>query len=519
MVLSHFQKKKSSTRCECVCDSNLSPYISSTNCNHATSSVFRVNTNSWITYINYSDSPGYVIYPYCPFDYCKPTTENISINFNLPNGADTQCAYNRPGVLCGSCRDKFSLSLASSCCLLCHSHWPAVCVVIVLATILAGILLVTALLTLNMTVSVGLINVFIFYANIVSAGSAVFFPSSKPSFTLVFVAWLNLEIGIDVCFIDGLDAYIKTWLQLAFPVYIIFLVVIVIIFSEYSPKFAGLIGRKDPVSTLATLILLSYAKLLSVTITALSFATIKYPDDKREIVWLPGGNVKYFQGKIILFVLVALLIILVGLPYTILLLLWQWIIRAPRWKVFNLTRNTKLNAFIATYHVPYNSKYRYWTGLLLLVRVVLYVTAFVTVSVNPQTFPLIIIILIGGLFLFKGVFGLRVYKNSLVNIVDTVLYFNLLALAGFTLYDFKADSTKQTAVAYTSTIITFILFIGSIYYHLRLLFKKEKPPQDFNKYLLAPAQPANAEVTYSVIEPPNRDKDSPPDKDRNERHY
>ena len=512
-------KKKSSTRCECVCDSNLSPYISSTSCNHGTSSVFRVNTNSWIIYINNSDSPGYVKYPYCPFDYCKLTTENVSINFNLPNGADTQCAYNHTGVLCGSCRDKFSLSLASSRCLLCHSHWPAVCVVIVLATILAGILLVTALLTLNMTVSVGLINVFIFYANIVSSGSAVFFPSSKPSFTSVFVAWFNLEIGIDVCFIDGLDAYIKTWLQLAFPLYIIFLVVIVIIFSDYSPKFAGLIGRKDPVSTLATLILLSYAKLLSVTITALSFATIKYPDDKQEIVWLPDGNVKYFEGKLILLVLVALLTILVGLPYTILLLLWQWIIRAPRWKVFNLTRNTKLNAFIATYHVPYNSKYRYWTGLLLLVRVVLYVTAFVTVSVNPQTFPLIIIILIGGLFLFKGVFGLRVYKNSLVDIVDTVLYFNLLALAGFTLYEFKSDPTKQTAVAYTSTIMTFILFIGSIYYHFRLLFKKEKPPQDLNKYLLAPVQSANAEVTYSVIEPPKRDKDSPPDKDRNERHY
>ena len=496
---------KSSTRCECICDSRLSPYISSTDCNHATSSVFRIDTNSWISYINNTDSPGYVKYPYCPFDYCKSKIENISINFNLPNGADTQCAYNRTGVLCGSCRDNFSLSLASSRCLPCHSHWPAVCVVILLAAIFAGILLVTALLALNMTVSVGLINCFISYANIVSAGSAVFFPSSESSFPSVFVAWLNLEIGIDVCFIDGLDAYIKTWLQLAFPAYIIFLVVMVIVVSEYSPKFTRLIGRKDPVSTLATLILLSYAKLLSVTITALSFATLDYPDGKQEIVWLPDGNVKYFQGKHIPLVIVALLIILIGLPYTIFLFLWQWIVHAPRWKVFKWNSNTKLNAFIATYHVPHNSKYRYWTGLLLLVRVVLYVTASVTVSANPQTFPLITNILIGGLFLFKGVFGLRVYKNSLVNIVDTVLYFNLLALAGFTLYDFKADSTKQTSVAYTSAIITFIFFIGSIYYHLRLLLNKEKPPQDSVNYVLDPVQPVNAEVTYSVIDPPTRD--------------
>ena len=381
------------------------------------------------------------------------------------------------------------------------------CVVIIVAAILAGILLVTALLVLNMTVSVGLINVFIFYANIVSAGSAVFFPSSEPSFPSVFVAWLNLEIGIDVCFIDGLDAYIKTWLQLAFPVYIISLVVMVIIISDYSPKFTRLIGRKDPVSTLATLILLSYAKLLSVTITALSFATLDYPDGKQEIVWLPDGNVKYFQGKHIPLVFVALLIIIIGLPYTILLFLWQWIVHAPRWKVFNLTRNTKLNAFIATYHAPHGSKYRYWTGWLLLIRVVLYVTASVTVSANPQTFPLIANVIIGLLTLFKGAVGIRVYKNSHVDIVDTVLYFNLLALFAFSQYDFKVNPRKQTAVAYTSTIVTFILFGGSICYHLKLLFKKKKSLQVLNEY--PPVQPANAEltITHSVIDPPKRDQD------------
>ena len=480
---------KSSTRCECVCDSRLSPFI--THCEYATSSVFRVDTTSWITYINDTDPPGYVKCRYCPFDYCKHSEDNVSINFNLPNGADTQCSYNRTGVLCGSCRGKSSLSLASSRCLPCHSYWPAVCVVILLAAILVGILLVTALLALNMTVSVGLINSFIFYADIVSAGSAVFFPSSKPSFPSVFVAWLNLDIGIDVCFIDGLDAYIKTWLQLAFPAYIISLVVMVIIASEYSPKFAGLIGKKDPVSTLATLILLSYAKLLSVTITALSYATLDYPDGKQEIVWLPDGNVKYFQGKHILLVFSAVLIIIIGLPYTILLFLWQWIVRAPRWKIFNWTRNTKLNIFIATYHVPHNSEYRYWTGLLLLVRVIFYVTTSVTESSDPETLVLSSALLIGSLILFKGVSSQRVYRKSLVNVVDTVLNYNLLVLAMITLYHFKYNTTKQTVVAYTSTIITFIIFIGTIFYHVRLLIKKKEPLEECNQPLLSSTEPSD----------------------------
>ena len=502
---------QSSTTCECDCDSALSLYI--TECDIATSSVLRKDTNSWITYINDTDPPEYVIYENCPFDYCQPQTQSVTINFNLPHGADSQCAYDRTGVLCGACKEDLSLSLASSRCVPCRTHWPAVFVVILLAAAIAGILLVTALLALNMTVSVGLINGFIFYANIVSAGSAVFFPSSEPSFPSVFVAWLNFDIGIDVCFIDGLDAYAKTWLQLAFPLYIISLVVMVIVVSEYSPRFAGLIGKKDPISTLATLILLSYAKLLSITITALSSAVLDYPDGHQETVWLPDGNVPYFQGKHIPLALVALLIIIIGLPYTILLFLWQWIVHAPRWKVFKWTRNTKLNTFIVSHHVPHNSKYRYWTGLLLLVRV-LFITASVTVSVKPETFPLITNTLIGGLIVFKCIRGVRVYKKSFVDLVDTALYFNLLLFSVFSLYDFKVDITKQIAVAHISTIITFILFIGAIFYHVILLVKKERPTEDLDEYPLAPVKPANAEVTHSVVEPPKRDDQDPPPADR-----
>ena len=60
----------------------------------------------------------------------------------------------------------------------------------------------------------------------------------------------------------------------------------------------------------------------------------------------------------------------------------------------------------------------------------------------------------------NGITGFRAYKNLIVNILETGLYFNLLAFAAFSLYDFRIDITKQTAVAYTSTIITFILLKG-----------------------------------------------------------
>ena len=77
-------------------------------------------------------------------------------------------------------------------------------------------LLVFAILTLNLTVTQGLINGLIFYANIVWAYKMVFFPAGIQEnhggflFLQGFVSWLNLDFGIEACFFVGLDAYWKT---------------------------------------------------------------------------------------------------------------------------------------------------------------------------------------------------------------------------------------------------------------------------------------------------------------------
>ena len=506
-----FEPLDTEERCECICDSRLRP-AHITNCDIATSSLERVNTSAWIDYISYTNPPGYIIHPHCPFDYCKPLTKNISINLNDSDGADEQCAYNRTGILCGGCQKHLSLSLGSSRCVPCQTHWPVVFIVILIAAIVAGIMLVTALLALNITVAVGLINGFIFYANIVAANSAVFFPSTENSFPTVFIAWLNLDIGIDVCFIDGLDTYIKTWFQLFFPTYIISLVVIIIIVSEYSPRFAGLIGKKDPIATLATLILLSYAKLLSVSIIILLPADLDYPDGSKATIWLPDGNINYRQQKHLALWIVAGIILIIVAPYTILLFLWQWLVRAPTWKIFKWMRNTKLNAFISVHHAPYNSKYRYWAGLQLLVRVILFAIGAPTKSKDPQASLLAIIILVGGLLTLKTA-RVTVYKNLLVDVIDTGLNFNLLALSAFSFYHLQTHNTKQIAVLYTSTVITLVLLVGAIIYHIFLLVKKDKCPkkeEGEDGVPLAPVQPTNVEITHSVIEIAQPCDDSPP---------
>lgn len=55
------------TQCKCVCDSRVSTYT--TNCKYTTNSLLRVDSNLWITYTHAQS--GYIIYPFCPYDYCQ----------------------------------------------------------------------------------------------------------------------------------------------------------------------------------------------------------------------------------------------------------------------------------------------------------------------------------------------------------------------------------------------------------------------------------------------------------------
>lgn len=125
--------------------------------------------------------------------------------------------------------------------------------------------------------------------------------------------------------------------------------------GHYSQKFVQLIGKSDPVATFSTLILICYAKLILIIIIVFSSAEPNYPTDgEPRKVWFPDASVKYFEGKHVPLIIVAVMITIVGVLYTLLLLFWQLFLRAPAWRIFRWTRNTKLNGFIGTYHTPFH---------------------------------------------------------------------------------------------------------------------------------------------------------------------
>ena len=150
--------------------------------------------------------------------------------------------------------------------------------------------------------------------------------------------------------------------------YIWTVVVLIIVSSHYYTIAAKLTGR-NAVQVLATLFLMSYAKLLRITITAFSFTVLEYPNSSFKRIWLYDGNVEYLKGRhIALFLATLLLLLTVSLPYTVVLLFIQCLQYRSQYRILLWVQ--RLKPLFDAYTGPYKGKHRYWPGLLLVIRAV-----------------------------------------------------------------------------------------------------------------------------------------------------
>ena len=440
----------SDTARSCVCEPRLAQYTNQCNITNGLGEITREqNKHFWFGYDRSSHE--LILHPYCPFDYCVSDTKVFPLN-----STDVQCAHNRSGLLCGRCRDGYSLVLGTSQCRKCTNIY----FLLLIPFAVMGVALVFLLLICKLTVAKGTLSGLLFYANIVGVNRTTFLSVESTDALPVFIAWLNLDFGIETCFYDGIDAYSKTWLQFVFPVYLWLLVGLMILVSHFSQRFANLLGN-NPVSVLATLILLSYAKILRTLIATVYFTHLEYPTYSKS-VWLHDANIDYLSGKHIPLFLVAMSVFLfLFLPYTLLLLFGQWLQAISHLRLFSWVNSARLKPFMDAYHAPYKAKHRYWPGLLLVLRFVLLLVFVVNPQQDPSINLLAILLGSGMLHLWSG----GVYKNWCLDALEGSFMLNLTMLCAVT-YHVKLSGGDQLAVGYTSVSIALATFIGILAYHI-----------------------------------------------------
>ena len=395
----------------------------------------------------------------CPSDYCEQGPKTVDFR----NTMDTQCSFNRAGRLCGGCKESYSLAIGSSNCIYCPNNNNVALLIFFAA---AGLLLVFFISALNLTVTQGWINGLIFYANIVWAYQDILFqdqakPNSLMLFGKTFIAWLNLDFGIQTCFFVGLTAFWKTWLQYVFPVYTAGLFFIGLRYSSNLSKLFG--GRSVP--TLATLLFLTSTKLLRTIITSLQLSHLtNYPSNLTTYVWSIDGNLEFGHFPHITLLLAAIAsLLLLWLPYTMLLFLMQWLRRISHSKTSRWI--TKYKPVFDAYFAPLKDKHHYWFGVLLLTRGVLLLVSSLTANINPAVS--LFLLLATATLLLCYMNHMQVYKKNSVLMLESAFLINLVLLVGGMLYYYRDTGNNQKAIlVYVSIAVAFIKFCGIIIWSL-----------------------------------------------------
>ena len=408
---------------------------------------------------------------YCPYNYCTTKEINITLSSN-PNathhdrvGIDMQCNYNRSGALCGGCHPGLSLALGSDRCLECSSYF----VFLLLLYAVAGIILVLFISVLNLTVSEGTLNGLIFYANVIKANQHLYYSQTSINPLTLFTAWLNLDLGIETCFVNGLTAYGRTWLQFVFPLYIWTIASLFIVLAKKSHRMAKVMGT-NCVQVLATTFLLSYTKLFNIILTALSYTTL-YTTEGQKLVWSADGNIAYLgREHAPLFTVALVTLFFLWFPYTFLILVGHTL---HRFNFRIIPRSVlKLKPFLDAHYAAFKPRHQYWFGLLLIVRAAVLLMSAVIPSENVR----IVVLLIAMCSIVLNYWGEHVYCNSVVSNFSTAFFMNLALLNLTKLF---VDDTHSELSFNIITGISLLQFIGLVVYKLVSLAKHNRRVMTF----------------------------------------
>ena len=405
---------------------------------------------------NGSNCRGLSLADNCLLGYCRPETATIK-----PETLDHQCSDGWEGVLCGRCKSNHSLALGTSRCLPdCPGYLFYILLVVFAAS---GVLLILFLIACNFTVSEGTINGLLFYAHVVHRNSNSFFPGSTGNSNIfrLFIAWLNLDVGFEICFYRSMTQYDKAWIQCGFLFYLCILELAIIILSRKYIFFTRLFGR-NVVKVLATLFLLCCAKMMDIGISTLEFARIKHSDSPDTIVWLFDGNISYYTGRHIFLFILGLIFCSFSIVYCMTLLFIQCLQR--RSNICCLRWVDRWRPFFEAYTSPCHVNYRFWPGYLFFTRLILCTFGSVlrikpNINLHIATAACVVILI----FAFVSPTG--VYKHWPLNILEFSFLINLGILSTLVATFCHSSGSHASSFVYPSIAIAILLFVCIVLYH------------------------------------------------------
>ena len=178
-------------------------------------------------------------------------------------------------------------------------------------------------------------------------------------------------------------------------------------------------------------------------------------------MWLYDANVEFFKGKH-LYLGIAGILVLVFLivPYTLCLAFFQQLQACSGHKLFQWVN--RLKPLFDSYAGPYKDKYRFWTGMLLVVRTVLIVLFTVNIAGSIE-FDLLVILVVSSVLAWAH--SNAICKKWPHNYLEAFFHLQLVIFAASMFYA-RYNHGNIVAAAYTSIGMSLVVFLAVIGYHI-----------------------------------------------------
>ena len=454
----------------CDCDKRLKAAFPDISCDIQANMITRP-FGSWIG-SSFIDGRWVILYTkICTNMFCD--RQSINVQLNSPN---TQCMNNRAGVACGQCSSGLDAVFGSLKCMKCSNTM----LLLLPVFMLAGMFVVIALFALDLTVVDGKINGFIFY---VSSVSAYTYQLSPPLFISIPMSLSNFDLGIETCFYRGMTEYDKTWLQFAFPSYLLLIVAVLVIASRYCSLVEKL-TRRRVIPVIATIFLLSYNKLLLITVTVLfSFTNIySLPDNHKTTIWKWDSSVPLFGLRYSFLFAVALVVFLfILIPLILLLCFTKYFYRCRLVVKY-------LKPYVDAFQAPFKDSCRYYPGMELL----LHCTSFIAGGSTNNGYKVHAIVNLNCVLLLIYLCSFRPFKSISNTILYTSFVLNIQCIVilvmfvngnrDIPLYVILLPILILVAFAKLGGIILYCLYINCLYkieFLQRLIMKVNKITNKF----------------------------------------
>ena len=487
---------------QCICSAGTEHFYSPVFSCDLNKFVARARHGYWIGYIG-GNSEDDLMYSYCPSRSCFLHVQHNRSHLLIERASRDEldrliCGNESTGILCGTCRDGYSVNYHSRDGLCTNESCKFGWLLYVVSELFPLTLLFIVVIVFNISFVTGELSGFIFFSQMfdslsISAQGFIWFP--KTPYQAIRIARLFYKLfNFDFFTQNELSFYLwrgATMLDmLAFKYITMAYASLLIVTTIWLISKCNLYNkiyclrastmRASITHGLSTFLVMVYAQSATVSLKILDYTPIHSKGHRynRSVVTYQG-DISYFHPHHLPYAIPALICVFtIVIPPALVLICYPSCLKLVAF--FHLGENkclswllqkiphALLKPFADTFQSSFKDNLRFFAGLYFVYRLFILVSV-VLPSLLTQQFMLlelcfVLMLLMHALF--------QPYKAKLHNIIDALIFFNLAVINGITVYNYhytKLDFAEKIGVNTLINIQVFLAYLPMVYFTLYTL--------------------------------------------------